>query len=110
MSTKSAASLNSSVTQIVKDYNDFVNNKPAMEAAAKDRSYAFDILGGQNPLGVFCKGAERIDLADMTEYDQGCNEEFMDAMGKYFGGELSYEDALWVFYDAVETKYPELSH
>lgn len=98
------------MTDIVKKDSDFVNNKPAMEAAAKDDSYAFKVLGGQNPLELFCAGADKIDLSNMTNYDQGCNEEFQNAMKNYFDGNASYEDALNLFYTAVEEKYPELSH
>ena len=55
-------------------------------------------------------GADKIDLSNMTNYDQGCNEEFQKAMKNYFDGNASYEDALNLFYTAVEEKYPELSH
>ena len=98
------------MTDIVKKDSDFVNNKPAMEAAAKDDSYAFAVLGGQNPLQMFCNGCESIDLSNMGDYDQGCNEEFQNAMKAYFDGSSSKDDALNAFYTAVETKYPELSH
>ena len=98
------------MTDIVKKDSDFVNNKPAMEAAAKDDSYAFAVLGGQNPLQMFCNGCASIDLSNMGDYDQGCNEEFQNAMKAYFDGSSSEEDALNAFYTAVETKYPELSH
>jgi hypothetical protein len=46
----------------------------------------------------------------MGDYDQGCNEEFQNAMKAYFDGSSSKDDALNAFYTAVETKYPELSH
>ena len=98
------------MTDIVKKDSDFVNNKPAMDAAAKDDSFAFKVLGVQNPLALFCAGADKIDLSNMTNYDQGCNEEFQKAMKNYFDGNASYEDALNLFYTAVEEKYPELSH
>ena len=95
---------------IVKADSDFVNNKPAMEAAAKDESFAFPILGGQNPLDMFCAGAEKIDLSNQGAYDQGLNESFQQAMKNYFDGNASYEDALNQFYSDAETKYPALSH
>ena len=96
---------------IVKKDSDFVNNKPAMEKAAADDAYAFSVFGGQNPLGMFCKGAEKIDLSNQCEYDQGCNEEFQGAMKNYFDGNAkTYEEALDLFYKAVEVKYPELTH
>ncbi|SEP76870.1 ABC-type glycerol-3-phosphate transport system, substrate-binding protein [Lachnospiraceae bacterium NE2001] len=99
------------MTEIVKQDSDFVNNKPAMEAAATDDSYAFDVLGGQNPLGMFCEGADKIDLSNLSEYDQGCNESFQAAMKDYFEGNTgSYEEALDAFYTSVTEKYPELSY
>ena len=54
------------MTDIVKDDNDFVNNVPAMEAMAADTSYASKVLGGQNPLAMYCAGAEKIDLSNLS--------------------------------------------
>ena len=96
------------MTDIVKADSDFVNNKPAMEAAAEDESFAFSVLGGQNPLAMFCAGAEKIDLSNMGDYDQGCTEEFQNAMKNYFDGNASKEDALALFKTAISEKYPEL--
>ena len=98
------------MTDIVKADNDFVNNKPAMEAAAQDDSYAFAVLGGQNPLGLFCEGCEKIDLSNLCDYDQGCTEAFQTAMKNYFDGNSTYEEALDQFYKAVVEKYPELTY
>ena len=96
--------------EIVKADNDFVNNKPAMEAAAQDDSYAFAVLGGQNPLPLFCEGCEKIDLSNLCDYDQGCTEAFQTAMKNYFDGNSTYEEALDQFYKAVVEKYPELTY
>ena len=97
------------MSDIVKADNDFVNNKPAMEAASTDDSFAFKPLGGQNPLDMFCAGAEKIDLSNISAYDQGCNEEFQNAMKDYFEGNAkTYEEALENFYNNIQTKYPEL--
>ena len=98
------------MTDIVKADSDFVNNKPAMEAAAQDDSYAFPVLGGQNPLAMYCAGVETLDLSNLSSYDQGCNEEFQNAMKNYFEGKASKEDALDLFYKAVTEKYPELTY
>ena len=96
--------------EIVKADNDFVNNKPAMEAMAADESYGDAVLGGQNPLAMFCAGADKIDLSNMSIYDQGCNEEFQNAMKNYFEGNATYEEALDLFNKAVVEKYPELTY
>lgn len=95
---------------IVQDDNDFVNNKPAMEKMAADTSYANKVLGGQNPLAMFCAGAGNIDLSNTSPYDQGCNESFQKAMKDYFDGNLSYDEAVDMFYKAVVEKYPELTY
>ena len=96
--------------EIVTADNDFVNNKPAMEEMAADESYGDAVLGGQNPLAMFCAGADKIDLSDMSIYNQGCNEEFQNAMKNYFEGNATYDEALDLFYKAVVEKYPELSY
>lgn len=98
------------MTEIVKEDDDFVNNKPAMEAMAEDSSYQSKVLGGQNPLGIFCAGAEKIDLSNQCAYDQGCNEEFMLAMKNYFEGNATLDEAKEQFYKAAVEKYPELSY
>ena len=94
--------------EIVVDDNDFVNNKPAMEAMAADKSYQNKVLGGQNPLAMFCTGANNIELSTLTAYDQGCNEEFQAAMKNYFNGKATLEDALADFKKKIVVKYPEL--
>lgn len=98
------------MTDIVKADNDFVNNKPAMEAMAADTKYSSAVLGGQNPLAMYCAGAEKIDLSNLSAYDQGCNEEFQNAMKNYFDGNASLDEALELFYKAVVEKYPELTY
>ncbi len=98
------------MTGIVKANDDFVNNKPAMEAMAKDASYSSKILGGVNPLPLYVASADGISLDNMTIYDQACNEEFQNAMKNYFNGEATYEEALELFYKAVEEKHPDLKH
>ncbi|MBQ3795629.1 MAG: carbohydrate ABC transporter substrate-binding protein [Butyrivibrio sp.] len=94
---------------IVAKDSDFVNNKPAMEKAATDDAYAFSVFGGQNPLGMFCTGAENCDLSNQSAYDQGCNEEFQRAMKNYFDGNATLDEALDIFKKAIVEKYPELT-
>ncbi|MCR5105634.1 MAG: protein kinase [Eubacterium sp.] len=101
---------NTIMTDIVKQDNDFVNNKPAMTAAVNDSSFSFKPLGDQNPIGLFVEGADDIDLSNLSEYDQGCNESFQNSMKDYFVGNVSYEEALDLFYKSATEKYPELSY
>jgi hypothetical protein len=98
------------MTDIVVKDDDFVNNKPAMEAMAEDTSYSSKILGGQNPLAMYCAGAEKIDLSNLSAYDQTCNEEFQNAMKNYFEGNATLDEALDLFYKAVVEKHPELTY
>ena len=94
---------------VVKD-DDFVNNKTVMEAMAADSSYSSKILGGQNPLAMYCAGVDGLDLSNLSAYDQGCNEEFQHAMKNYFEGNATKDEALDLFYKAVVEKYPELTY
>ena len=98
------------MTEIAKADGDFVNNKASMEALSTDESFGDAILGGQNPIAKFLGGIESIDLSNLSAYDQGCNEEFQNAMKNYLeGNAASYEEALEQFYAAVIEKYPDLS-
>ena len=45
--------------------DDFVNNKPTMEAMAQDTSYSSKVLGGQNPLAMYCAGVDSLDLSNL---------------------------------------------
>lgn len=98
------------MTEIAKADGDFVNNKSAMEALSTDDSFGDAILGGQNPIGKFLAGIDSIDLSNLSAYDQGCNEEFQNAMKNYFEGNASLEEATDLFYKAVVEKYPELTY
>lgn len=95
--------------EIVEKDDDFANNQAAMaEMAASD--YTSNVMGGQNPLPMYMEGAKKIDLSNLSAYDQGCNESFQGAMKNYFEGNASYEEALDQFYTEVVEKYPELTY
>ncbi|MBE6025022.1 MAG: carbohydrate ABC transporter substrate-binding protein [Cellulosilyticum sp.] len=96
------------MVNIVKADNDFVNNKSAMEEMAADTTYTNAVLGGQNPLKMFCEGAEQIDLSNLSPYDLGCTEEFQNAMKNYYLGTATLDEALDLFYKNVEIKYPDI--
>ena len=96
--------------EIVVKYNDFVNNKPAMEEMAADESYSSAVLVGMNPLPMFCAGAENCDKSKVSAYDQGYTESLQQAMKNYFDGNATYEEALDQFYKSVTEKYPELTY
>ena len=95
--------------EIIEKDDDFVNNQDVITEMA-DSSYSSKILGGQNPLGIYSSGVSKLDLSNLSSYDQGCNEEFQNAMKNYFEGTATKEEALDLFYKAVVEKYPELTY
>ena len=92
----------------VKD-SDCVNNKDVLNALATDETFGNAILGGQNPYQMLSEGAEKIDLSNLSEYDQACVEEYQNAMKNFFDGNATYDEALAQFYKAVGEKHPELA-
>jgi ABC-type glycerol-3-phosphate transport system substrate-binding protein len=96
------------LTDIAKKDSDCVNSKTVLKTLASDTSFGNKILGGQNPYQMLADGAEKVDMSNISIYDQGCNEEFQKAMKNYFEGNASYDDAIKLFDKAVVEKYPDL--
>ena len=88
---------------------DCVNSKTVLAELSSDESGNLALLGGQNPYKMLADGAEKVDLSNLSAYDQGCNEEFQKALKNYFDGNATYEEALDLFYKGTIEKYPELS-
>ena len=86
-----------------------VNSKTVLADLASSDEGNLDILGGQNPYEQLAAGAEKIDLSNLSPYDQGCNEELQNAMKAYFEGTADKDACLDQFYNAVIEKYPNLS-
>ena len=98
------ADIMKSITEKTQDYT---NNQPAMEALGKsDFKSAF--LGGQNHIALFASAAPKIDMSNISAYDQGCNETFQASFKDYFDGNVTKEAALENFYTAIIEKYPSL--
>ena len=97
------------LTDIAKKDSDCVNSKTVLNTLASDDSFGNAVLGGQNPYKTLEEGAEKVDMSNISNYDQGCNEEFQAAMKNYFDGNASYDDALKQFDTAIVEKYPELT-
>ncbi len=95
--------------QIALSETDCVNNKAVLAALAEDETAGWDVLGGQNPYGVFAANAETVDVSSRTIYDQGCTEQFQLAMKSYLDGNVSYDEAFEEFCQAMIEKYPELT-
>ena len=97
------------LTDIAKKDSDCVNSKTVLNNLASDDSFGNAVLGGQNPYKTLEEGAEKVDMSNISNYDQGCNEEFQAAMKYYFDGNASYDDALKQFNTAIVEKNPELT-
>lgn len=95
---------------IVSKDSDCVNNKNVLSSLASDDSFGFSVLGGQNPFGLFTENVEKIDLSNLSAYDQGCNESFQKIMKDYFSGQYAtYDEAIEAFKQNVATKYPAIT-
>ncbi len=95
--------------KISKDYQDFTNTKSGMEEAAKDDSFKSDFLGGQNAFEYFSPVAERIKIAPLSAYDQGCVEIFQNSFNDYLQGKVSFDKAKSNFETAIKERYPEIT-
>lgn len=94
--------------QITLDTQDYTNSEAAMGELA-DSDYASDFLGGQNHIALFAEAAKKIDMSNISDYDQGLNESFQQAMHEYFEENVDRETALDNFYTTAFEKYPELT-
>ncbi len=90
--------------------SDCVNSKSVLADLAGSEDGNIALLGGQNPYAQLAAGAEKIDLSNLSDYDQGCNESFQQAMKDYFMGKVTYEDAVAAFGKSVQEKYPEVTY
>jgi hypothetical protein len=93
--------------QITVDTQDYTNNITAMNELANS-DFKSDFLGGQNHIKLFAEAAPKIDMSNISSYDQACTEEFRAAFKDYFDGKVSKDEALANFYTAVIEKHPEL--
>jgi hypothetical protein len=94
--------------QITLDTQDYTNNQAAMEEIAKS-DYKSDFLGGQNHIALFAESAKKIDMSNISDYDQGLNETFQQNMHEYFEGNVDLKTALDNFYTSAMERYPELT-
>jgi hypothetical protein len=93
--------------QITVDTQDYTNNIAAMNELANS-DFKSDFLGGQNHIKLFAEAAPKIDMSNISPYDQACTEEFRAAFKDYFDGKVTKEQALENFYTAVIEKHPDL--
>ncbi len=93
--------------QITVDTQDYTNNVSAMNELANS-DFKSDFLGGQNHIALFADAAPKIDMSNISPYDQAMTEQFRLAFKDYFDGKVTKEKALENFYTAVIEKHPEL--
>lgn len=98
----------STLKSITQDTQDYTNNMTAMNELANS-DYKSDFLGGQNHIKLFAEAAKKINMSNISKYDQGLNEEFQKAFKDYFDGNVTKDKALENFYKAALEKYPNLS-
>lgn len=94
--------------KITEDTQDYTNTTSGMNEIASG-NFKSDFLGGQNHIKLFAKSAPKINMKNISSYDQGLNEEFQKAMKDYFDGNVTKDKALDNFYKAAIEKYPNLS-
>lgn len=96
------------MNQITVDTQDYTNNVSAMNKLASS-DFKSDFLGGQNHIALFADAAPKIDMSNISPYDQAMTEQFRAAFKDYFDGKVTKEQALENFYTAVIEKHPELT-
>ena len=95
--------------KITRDTQDYTNNTVAMNKLANDATYGSELLGGQNHIKLFAEAAPKINMKNISAYDQGINEKLQEAMKDYFAGTKTLDEAWDNFYEKVKTVYPSLT-
>ncbi len=90
--------------------HDFVNSQAVIAKYRDDETFGDAFLGGQNPYGIFADGVSKVDLSNISDYDQGCNETIQKCINDYFKGTYAtVEDALAQFKADIAVKYPAIT-
>ncbi len=98
------------LAKISEKYSDYTNAKTNMKKAAEnDKVYASKFLGGQNAFKYFTPVAEKVVIAPLSAYDQGCVELIQNAFSDYFQGQVEFAKAKENFETAIIERYPELT-
>ena len=94
--------------QITLDTQDYTNTVTGMTAIAEDPDFGSAFLGGQNHVALFLEAAQKIDMSNISPYDQGCNEGIQGAFKDYFDGSVDMDGAKANFEKTIMEKYPEI--
>lgn len=92
---------------IITDDWTFCNNRRVMGELAHE-GMANGFLGGQNAFEQYCACASDLHIQHGTAYDWDIEQCFRASMELYFDGYANVDVAIDLFYDDVETLYPEL--
>ena len=96
--------------RISREYTDFTNTTSGMqEAAADDKNFSSEFLGGQNAFKYFAPVAENIVMAPLSPYDQGCVELIQNSFNDYLQNQVDFEKAKANFETAIRERYPEIT-
>jgi len=90
------------------EVQDYTNTVSGMNELAKS-DFKSDFLGGQNHIALFADAATKINMSNISAYDQGCNEKFQKAFEDYFNGTIDLATAKTNFATAIKETYPELT-
>ena len=93
---------------LIKDKNQFTNNKLANESFADDPLFGDAFLGGQNATNIYCELANNIKFDNQTIYDQLCNDGLQNRLQEYWKGDVSKEDAMNNYYLYLNEKFPSI--
>ncbi|MDP9752006.1 MULTISPECIES: ABC transporter substrate-binding protein [Thermoanaerobacter] len=94
---------------------DFVSSQKVVEEIASQfgNTSAAKFLGGQNPYEVFAEAARRIDLGGRTKNIQATDfvvqDALWDPLDAYASGEISKDEALKRFKEAVKNALPDVN-
>lgn len=86
---------------------EFVNNSAVMKELAENGS-GVEFLGGQNPIAVFDRCADKIKLSLSTQCDFNLEWYFTEHFDEYIKGNIALEASLDKFYEEALQYYPEL--
>ena len=97
---------------ILKDANEFPNNKNVVKKYAEDANFGLAFLGGQNHIKVLGDMTDEIkwDSSLHTVYDQTFNETLPNSMLTYLNGTKTKDEAMAAFYNALKDVAPQITH
>lgn len=98
------------MTKMAQETGDFVNNKSVMQKICDEDARKTDILGENNPVSVWIRTAENLDLSSASAYDERFNGFLDKASEDYNSGFLEKaEDAVELVRSFVADAYQHIT-